>query len=88
MAWHQATGKTDLLEAAERYADCIAMHIGLEDGKKPGYPGHEIAEMALMRLYEETGEARFLDQCRYFLNQRGQKPHVFPFRTQPLHKRR
>ena len=77
VAWHQATGKTDLLEAAERYADCIAMHIGLEDGKKPGYPGHEIAEMALMRLYEETGEARFLDQCRYFLNQRGQKPHVF-----------
>ena len=77
VAWHQATGRTDLLEAAEKFADCIAAHIGLGDGKTPGYPGHEIAEMGLLRLYEETGEERFLDQCRYFLNQRGQKPHVF-----------
>ena len=77
VAWHQATGRTDLLEAAEKFADCIAAHIGLGEGKKPGYPGHEIAEMGLLRLYEETGEERFLDQCRYFLNQRGQKPHVF-----------
>ncbi|MCR4884170.1 MAG: glycoside hydrolase family 127 protein [Clostridiales bacterium] len=77
VAWHQATGKTNLLETAERFADCVAEHIGLEEGKKPGYPGHEIAEMALLRLYEETGEERFLKQCRYFLDQRGQKPHVF-----------
>ena len=77
VAWHQATGRTNLLEAAARFADCVAEHIGPESGKMAGYPGHEIAEMALVRLYEETGEERFLRQCRYFLNQRGQKPHYF-----------
>ena len=34
----------------------IANYFGEEEGKCKGYPGHEIAEMALVRLYEVTGE--------------------------------
>ena len=77
VAWHQATGREDLLQAACRYADCVAARIGREEGKLRGYPGHEIAEMALVRLWEETGEDRFLEQARYFIDERGQEPSFF-----------
>ena len=77
VAWHQATGRRDLLDAAVRFADCCAAHLGREPGKKRGYPGHEIAEMALIRLWEETGEERFLSLASYFIDERGQKPFYF-----------
>ncbi len=77
VAWHQATGKDDLIRIAGRFADCVASFIGPEEGKMHGYPGHEIAEMALIRLYQETGEKRFLDQALYFLHERGQAPSYF-----------
>ena len=77
VAWHQATGRTDLLDAAARFADCCAAQLGREPGKKRGYPGHEIAEMALIRLWAETGERRFFDLARYFIDERGTKPFWF-----------
>ena len=77
VAWHQATGRTDLLDAACRFADCCAAKLGREEGKKRGYPGHEIAEMALIRLWQETGEQCFLDLARYFIDERGTRPFWF-----------
>lgn len=44
------------MNAARRFADYVYDCFGEEEGKKKGYPGHEIAEMALMRLYDVTGE--------------------------------
>ena len=52
VAYYEATGKDKLLKAAARFADYAAAHFGPEEGKCKGYPGHEIAEMALVRLYE------------------------------------
>ncbi|MBR6028789.1 MAG: glycoside hydrolase family 127 protein [Clostridia bacterium] len=77
VAWRQATGRDDLLETAVRFADCIAAHIGPGEGQKRGYPGHEIAEMALVRLWQETGEERFLRQAAYYVNERGREPNYF-----------
>ncbi len=77
VAYYQATGKDQLLQAARRFADYVDTHFGLQEGKCKGYPGHEIAEMALVRLYEVTGEERYLDLSRYFVNQRGQQPYYF-----------
>lgn len=77
VAWYQATGKDNLLAAACRFADCIAAHIGEGAGKKAGVPGHEIAEMALAALYEATGEKKYLDLGRFFIDQRGQEPNYF-----------
>ena len=77
VAYYQATGKDKLLKAACRFADCVATHFGPEEGKMHGYPGHEIAEMALIRLYEVTGEERYLDLARYFVDTRGTLPHYF-----------
>lgn len=77
VAYYQATGKEKLLHAACRYADCVAEHIGLEPEKLHGYPGHEIAEMALARLYEVTGQEKYRSLGLYFINERGKKPYYF-----------
>lgn len=77
VAYYQATGKDKLLKAAERYADFIASRFGYEEGKCKGYPGHEIAEMALARLYEVTGKRKYLDLSKFFLDMRGTKPYYF-----------
>lgn len=77
VAYYQATGKDKLLKAVIRFADYIDGYFGLGEGKCKGYPGHEIAEMALVRLYEVTGEKRYLELSRFFVNQRGQEPVYF-----------
>lgn len=77
VAYYQATGKKKLLDAACRYADCVAGHIGPEEGKLHGYPGHEIAEMALAKLYDVTGEEKYRDLGLYFVNERGKKPYYY-----------
>ena len=76
VAYFQATGKDKLLKAAERFADYVAANFGTE-GKLHGYPGHEIAEMALVRLYELTGKEKYLNLARYFVDERGKRPYYF-----------
>ncbi len=77
VAYYQATGKDRLLQTACRYADFVASYFGPEEGKCKGYPGHEIAEMALVRLYETTKDEKYLKLARYFVDQRGQRPYYF-----------
>jgi len=77
VAYYHATGKRKFLDALIRYADCIDRLIGPEDGKLHGYPGHEIAEMALVRLYAITKDEKHLKLAKYFIDQRGQKPLFF-----------
>lgn len=77
VSYYQATGKDKLLNAAKRYADFICAGFGYEEGKCKGYPGHEIAEMALARLYELTGEEKYLRLSRFFLDMRGTRPYYF-----------
>lgn len=83
VAYHQATEKDKLLKAACRFADFIISRFGTEPGKIHGYPGHEIAEMALVRLYGETGEKKYLELSEYFLNQRGVRPYYFDSENHP-----
>lgn len=77
VAYWQATGKDKLLKAAERYADFVVSMFGPEEGKCKGYPGHEIAEMALAKLFEVTGEQKYLKLSSFFLEMRGTKPYYF-----------
>ena len=85
VAYYQATGKDKLLNALIRFADCIDRHIGAEEGKLHGYPGHEVAEMALMRLYALNKEEKYLKLAKYFIDQRGQKPLFFAEETKRNH---
>ena len=77
IAWYEASGKRTLLDALIRYTDCINRHFGPEEGKLHGYPGHEIAEMALVRLFEVTKNESYLKLAQYFINQRGKDPFFF-----------
>ena len=77
VAYYQATGKDQLLKTACRYADYVADYFGPEEGKCKGYPGHEIAEMALVRLYETTGNDKYLKLAKFFIDERGTRPYYF-----------
>ena len=77
IAYYEATGKDKLLNAAKGFADYVYGLFGKEEGKIKGYPGHEIAEMALFRLYDITHENRYKELAEYFIDQRGQAPLYF-----------
>ena len=76
-AYYHATGKDKLLNALIKYVDLIDQTFGEEEGKLKGYPGHEVLEMALMKLYEITKDPKHLKLAAYFINQRGQSPNYF-----------
>ncbi len=76
-AYYEATGKDRLLNAARRYADYVYDRFGACEGKIHGYPGHEIAEMALVRLSELTGDHKYYELAEYFINERGKRPYFF-----------
>lgn len=71
VAHFQATGSRKFLDIACRYADCVCREIGTNPGQVCVVPGHQIAEMALCKLYVLTGEKRYLDQAKFFLDYRG-----------------
>ncbi len=71
IAHYQATGKRNFLDIAIKYADCVCREIGENDNQVVRVPGHQIAEMALAKLYLVTGDKKYLDQAKFFLDQRG-----------------
>jgi DUF1680 family protein len=71
IAHYQATGKRNFLDIAIRYADCVIREIGEGEGQVVRVPGHQIAEMALAKLYRITGEKKYIDQAKFFLDKRG-----------------
>jgi len=77
VAYYEGTGKKKLLAIVQRLADCIDRTFGAAPGKIHAYPGHEIIEMALIRLYNVTGEERYLNLAAYFINERGRSPLYF-----------
>lgn len=71
VAHYQATGSRKFLDMAINYADCVCREIGDGPGQTARVPGHQIAEMALAKLYVVTGDSKYLDQAKYFLDKRG-----------------
>ena len=71
VAHYQATGKRNFLDIAIKYADCVCREIGNGPQQKKYVPGHQIAEMALVKLYMATGDKKYLDQAKFFLDTRG-----------------
>lgn len=75
ISYYNATGNDKLLNASCRFADLICNTFG--EDKIKGYPGHEIAEMALVKLYELTGKRIYLETAKFFIDERGKKPYYF-----------
>ena len=71
VAHYQATGKRTFLDIAIRYADCVEKAIGDKQGQLVRVPGHQISEMALCKLYLVTGQKKYLDLAKFFLDKRG-----------------
>ncbi len=92
VAHFRATGKRSLLDVVCRYADHIHSVFGRTKGKKRGYPGHEEIELALVKLHAATGNGRYLRLAKYFVDERGRKPHYFEIeaerRGEPPERRR
>lgn len=77
IAAYELLGKTKLLDVVCRYADYIDSYFGTEPEKIQGIPGHEEIELALIRLYQATGNKRYFNLSKYFIDQRGTTPNYF-----------
>jgi DUF1680 family protein len=77
VAHYQATGKRSLLDVACRYANYIDTVFGANPDQKHGYPGHQEIELALVKLYHVTNDARYLRLSKYFIDERGRQPHYY-----------
>ncbi len=74
-AHYQATGSRKFLDIAMKFADCVVREVGPRADQACVVPGHQIAEMALARLYVLTGEKKYLDEAKFFLDYRGKTNH-------------
>lgn len=77
VAYYQATGKRKFLDIMCRFADYMITVFGHGPGQIAGYDGHEEVELALVRLARVTGEQKYLDLSKYFVDERGKEPHFF-----------
>ncbi|QGH34297.1 glycoside hydrolase family 127 protein [Gracilibacillus salitolerans] len=77
VAFYEATRKDSLLKIVSKYVDYIITIIGAEERKLKTYPGHPELELALVKLYEVTGENKYFDLMVYFIEERGKQPSVF-----------
>lgn len=77
VAYFEATGKRQFLTIVSRLADLICKVFGPGEEQCHGYPGHQEIELALVKLYRVTGEKRYLDLAKYFIDQRGVGENYF-----------
>jgi DUF1680 family protein len=74
VAHYLSTGKRTLLNVAIKAADLLVATFG--PGKRTIWPGHQITEMALVKLYRVTGREDYLTLAKFLLDERG--PGPFP----------
>ncbi len=72
VAHHLATGKKTFLNVATKAADLLVNTFG--PGKRSTWPGHQITEMALVRLYRVTGNEAYLNLAKFLIDERGPGP--------------
>ena len=76
VAYYNATGKRKFLDMMCKYADYIEKRFKIDRDTDFVTPGHEEIELALVRLYEATGERRYLELSEFFINSRGQQDEM------------
>ncbi len=77
VSYYNATGKRKILDVVCKFADYMDTVFGSEPGQLHGYDGHQEIELALVKLYRATGNEKYLELSRYFLDQRGAQPHFY-----------
>lgn len=69
IAYKNATGKEKFLEVVINFANHLLDQFG--PGKRNWVAGHQEIELALVKLYEVTGNKEYLDFSHWLLEQRG-----------------
>ena len=69
VAYYNVTGKRKLLDVCIRMADHMMSIFGPEG--RDWVPGHEEIELALVKLYQTTGERKYLEFANWLLEERG-----------------
>jgi len=69
VAHYLQTGSKKFLDIATKNADLVCNVFG--PGKRTDPPGHQEIEIGLCKLYQVTGDKKYLDQAKFFLDQRG-----------------
>lgn len=77
IAYYELTGKDRFLKAMCKYADYIEKVFKTEKSAPYFTPGHPEPELALMRLYRTTGERRYAELAKYFVEERGKHPEDY-----------
>jgi DUF1680 family protein len=72
VAYYRATGKRSLLDIALKNYELVDKVFGPD--AKIEVPGHPEIEIGLCKLYRQTGEERFLDLAKFFVDMRGRRP--------------
>lgn len=73
IAYHEATGKDKFLKLVCKYVDYVEKRFIIDKDTAFTTPGHEEIELALVKLYDHTKNEKYLDMCRFFVNERGKK---------------
>ena len=71
VAHFRATGKRTFLDVAIKNADLVCKTFGPDEGQIHRPSGHPIVEMALCKLYKVTGDRKYLDMAKYFVEETG-----------------
>ena len=75
VAYYEVTGKRELLDIMSKSADCIYEQFMKKNTR--AYPGHPEVELALMRLWRATGNEKYKELAKHFVDVRGQAPNYF-----------
>jgi DUF1680 family protein len=81
IAHFQATGQRNLFDVALKNADLVVKTFG--PSARRDAPGHEVIEMALVRLYGVTNDRRYLDEAKFFVDERGTSHNASLNYTEP-----
>ncbi|MBQ8840777.1 MAG: glycoside hydrolase family 127 protein [Clostridia bacterium] len=73
VAYYKATGKRKLLDLMIKYVDYVEKRFKIDKDTGFTTPGHQEIELALVRLYEVTGDKRHLELAEFFVNERGKR---------------
>ena len=73
VAYYRTTGKDRFLRIMCRYADHIEKVFRIDKSAAFTTPGHEEIELALVKLYSVTGEKRYLELAKFFIDERGKR---------------
>ncbi len=71
VAWYAATGERDFMDAMAKYTDYVEKCFKIDGSANFVTPGHPELELALVRLAKATGERRYMELAKFFIDQHG-----------------